>query len=141
MTKRLTKPIAFLSAVAMLMTMLLYLPSSVFSDMGLGLSANAEEITPTEPSTEDGVYQITSAAELYWFAALVNGTLDGVTQDRSANAKLINDITVNENLLRHLNMTQRAMYQTAQVKQSGRLSECQPPHTNTTAHLMEMARP
>ena len=47
MTKKLTKPIAFLSAVSMLMTMLLYLPSSVFSDIGLGLSANAAKITPT----------------------------------------------------------------------------------------------
>ena len=43
MTKKLTKPIAFLSAVAMLMTMLLYLPSSVFSDIGLGLSAGTPQ--------------------------------------------------------------------------------------------------
>ena len=97
MTKKLTKPIAFLSAVAMLMTMLLYLPSSVFSDIGLGLSANAAEITPTEPSAdESGVYQITTAAELYWFAGLVNGTLDGVTKDISASAKLINWSDVNK---------------------------------------------
>ena len=48
----------------MLMTMLLYLPSSVFSDIGLGLSANATEITPTEPSAdESGVYQIMEAGE------------------------------------------------------------------------------
>ena len=80
----------------MLMTMLLYLPSSVFSDIGLGLSANAEEITPTEPSTEDSVYQITNAAELYWYAGLVNGTLDGVSQNSSANAKLINWSDVNK---------------------------------------------
>ncbi|MGN0622661.1 MAG: hypothetical protein ACI4JA_01780, partial [Oscillospiraceae bacterium] len=94
MTKKLTKPIAFLSAVAMLMTMLLYLPGSV----GLGLTANAQQITA--PSTDaDGVYQIGTAAELYWFAGLVNGTLSDVDQNRSANAVLTENITVNEELL------------------------------------------
>ena len=42
---------------------------------------------------------ITSAAELYWFAGLVNGTLTDVTKNSSACAKLMNDITVNNNLL------------------------------------------
>lgn len=94
MTKNLTKPLAFLSAAAMLVTMLLYLPGSVFSNIGLELTANAEEITPTEPSTDaDGVYQIGTAAELYWFANAVN------SGNNSASAKLTESITVNDSLL------------------------------------------
>ena len=48
----------------------------------------------------DGVYQIKNAGNLYWFAALVNGTLtDGTAQNLSANAVLVNDITVNTGVL------------------------------------------
>ena len=50
-------------------------------------------------STKDTVYEISNAGQLYWFAGLVNGTLDGVEQNTSANAILMKDITVNENLL------------------------------------------
>ena len=62
------------------------------------------EITPTQPSSGDGTsanpYQIGTVAELYWFAALVNGTLtDGTAQKLSANAVLVNDITVNTGVL------------------------------------------
>ena len=49
--------------------------------------------------SEDVVYEISNAGQLYWFAGLVNGTLDGVEQITSANAILMKDITVNENLL------------------------------------------
>lgn len=48
---------------------------------------------------ENGVYEIGNAGQLYWFAGLVNGTLNGVEQDLSANAVLTSDITVNENVL------------------------------------------
>ena len=49
---------------------------------------------------KDGVYQIKNAGNLYWFAALVNGTLtDGTAQNLSANAVLVNDITVNTGVL------------------------------------------
>ena len=44
----------------------------------------------------DGVYEIELAGQLYWFASLVNGTLDGTAQDKFANAKLMNNIVVNE---------------------------------------------
>ncbi|WP_317336791.1 GLUG motif-containing protein, partial [uncultured Ruminococcus sp.] len=66
---------------------------------------------PREPATDDnGVYQIGTAAELYWFAGLVNGDASvcdydatdnptGTKQNKSANAVLTNDITVNSNLL------------------------------------------
>ncbi|MGN0554581.1 MAG: GLUG motif-containing protein, partial [Candidatus Fimenecus sp.] len=48
------------------------------------------------PELKDGVYQIKNYANLYWFAALVNGTLtDGTAQNTAANAVLVNDITVN----------------------------------------------
>ena len=62
------------------------------------------EITPQQPSSGDGSsanpYQIGTPEELYWFAALVNGTLtDGTNKNPSACAVLVKDITVNENLL------------------------------------------
>ncbi len=46
------------------------------------------------PELKNGAYQITNANQLYWFAALVNGKLDGVAQNKSANAVLMNDIDV-----------------------------------------------
>ena len=52
-----------------------------------------------DDSTKDIVYEISNAGQLYWFAGLVNGTLDGVEQNTSANAVLTANITVNENLL------------------------------------------
>ena len=62
------------------------------------------EITPSKPQNGDGKanspYQIGTPEELYWFAALVNGTLtDGTNKNPSACAVLVKDITVNENLL------------------------------------------
>ena len=50
-------------------------------------------------STKDTVYEISNAGQRYWFAGLVNGTLDGVKQNTSANAILTANITANENLL------------------------------------------
>ena len=60
-------------------------------------------ITPKKPSTGDGSvnspYQIGTAAELYWFAALVNGDQSvctgDVIQNTSANAVLTADISNN----------------------------------------------
>ena len=49
--------------------------------------------------SKDEVYEISNAGQLYWFAGLVNGTLDGVEQNKLANAILTTNITVNENLL------------------------------------------
>ena len=61
-------------------------------------------ITPSKPAKGDGTnsnpYQISTAAELYWFAALVNGKLtDGTVQNVAACAKLTENITVNSNVL------------------------------------------
>lgn len=52
-----------------------------------------------DDGTKDTVYEISNADQLYWFAGLVNGTLDGVEQNTLANAVLTANITVNENLL------------------------------------------
>lgn len=72
----------------------MWLPAQVWAD-----------ITPVKPSAGDGSsgnpYQIGNAAELYWFAALVNGTLtDGTAQNKKANAILTTDITVNTGVLK-----------------------------------------
>ena len=49
-----------------------------------------------EPETNSsGVYLITSGSELAWFAGLVNGTLSGVAQNRSAKAQVMRDILLN----------------------------------------------
>ena len=52
-----------------------------------------------DDSMKENVYEISNAGQLYWFAGLVNGTLDGVKQNRLANAILTANITVNKNLL------------------------------------------
>ena len=53
-----------------------------------------DDITPEEPTTDsNGVYQIGTAGELYWFANYVN------SGNTSANAVLTEDITVNRNVL------------------------------------------
>ena len=62
----------------------------------------AKDSTHYQPATLNettGNYEISNAGQLYWFAGLVNGTLDGVEQNTSANAILMEDITVNDNLL------------------------------------------
>lgn len=75
-------------------------------ELGGAQLLEATTITPTKPENGNGTaenpYQITSAAELYWFAGLVNGTLTDGTQNNSACAKLMNDITVNDNLLKNI---------------------------------------
>lgn len=63
----------------------------------------AVETTDKYDIDDDGeketVYEISNSGQLYWFAGLVNGTLDGVEQNTLANAILTANITVNENLL------------------------------------------
>ncbi|MDD3746895.1 MAG: leucine-rich repeat protein [Anaerostipes sp.] len=48
--------------------------------------------------TKEDPYQIANADNLYWFAATVNGT-DNLTQNKSACATLVKDITVNTGVL------------------------------------------
>lgn len=78
-------------------TMLLFVTTMIMPSMMW-----AKSISPTRPNgegTAENPYQIGTAAELYWFAGLVNGTLVDVEKDASANAKLMNDITVNTGVL------------------------------------------
>ena len=73
-------------------TMLLFVTTMIMPTMML-----AKSITPTPPKGEGTVenpYQISNAAELYWFARLVNGG-----GDASANAILTDNITVNTGVL------------------------------------------
>ena len=64
-----------------------------------GLCDFCGNIVPMEPKLIDEVYQISNFAELYWFAGLVNGSLDGIGQNTAANAVLTADIIINENVL------------------------------------------
>ena len=63
----------------------------------------AESITPTKPNgegTAENPYQIGTAAELYWFAGLVNGDAsvctNGIRKNNSACAVLTQNIIVNK---------------------------------------------
>ncbi|WP_301010653.1 S-layer homology domain-containing protein [Anaerotignum lactatifermentans] len=67
---------------------------------------STRSITPAKPlgnGTEENPYQITNAAELYWFAGLVNGDKsiigNSIKQNTGACAVLIENITINENVL------------------------------------------
>lgn len=78
-------------------TMLLFVTTMIMPSMML-----AKSITPTKPNgegTAEKPYQIGTAAELYWFAGLVNGTLEDVEKNASAYAILTTDITVNKGVL------------------------------------------
>ncbi|MCD7854520.1 MAG: hypothetical protein LUG66_02760 [Clostridiales bacterium] len=88
--KRIGKVIAILFSAAVIFSVGGgYIPAG-------SITAEAAEITAAEPSTdENGIYQIGTAEELYWFDGLVNGTLTDVTQNTSANAVLTADIVVN----------------------------------------------
>lgn len=67
----------------------------------------ADNSTLSKPQNGDGSadnpYQIGTAGELYWFAGLVNGDASvctgGVSQNKSANAVLTANITVNKDVL------------------------------------------
>lgn len=61
-----------------------------------GFCVYCGEIIHTEPELVNDFYQISNAGELYWFADLVNGTLEGVEKNNAANAVLVNDITINQ---------------------------------------------
>ena len=95
MTKKFQKALAFMLTVIMAMT--INLPSGTLGIFNLVKTVKAAEtITPKQPEGGDGVdnpYEITTAAELYWFAKQVN---DG---NKYINAKLMNDITVNSDVL------------------------------------------
>ena len=79
-------------------TMLLFVTTMIMPTMMLA----EESITPKRPEgegTAEKPFKISNREELYWFAGLVNGTLPGEKKNVSANAILMNDITVNEGVL------------------------------------------
>lgn len=66
----------------------------------LGVLCVGASASGAEPPQVDGVYQLDSDDDLYWFAGLVNGTLtDGTAQNKAANAVLMADITINTGVL------------------------------------------
>ncbi len=68
--------------------------------LGTGHVLAATPIQPKGTGTEENPYEISTVDELFWFAGLVNGTLtDGTVQNVAASAVLMNDITLNENVL------------------------------------------
>ena len=58
----------------------------------LPVTALAIDQAPSGSGTEESPYQISTADELFWFASLVNGTLEGVEQNTAACAVLTADI-------------------------------------------------
>ena len=99
-----TKQLSWLVATLMLVAAMV-MPSTAWADT----------ITPIKPSHGDGSkaspYQIGTAAELYWFAGLVNGDAsvcaydadtnpEGTQQNKAACAVLTANITVNSGVLK-----------------------------------------
>ena len=84
-----------------LFTMLLFVTTMIMPSMMW-----AKSITPTRPTIGDGKsepFQISNREELYWFAGLVNGKLENVDRDKSANAILTANIIVNTGVLDAVN--------------------------------------
>lgn len=76
-------------------------PKDAEAKYAVSYSINVDD-TPKGEGTPEKPYEIENKNHLYWFAALVNGTLANVAQNQSACAKLMEDITVNEDLLTKL---------------------------------------
>jgi len=72
-----------------------------FTETSNGFCAECDDVFEAATDSDgDGYYEIDNAGKLYWFAALVNGTLtDGTAQNKSANAILTKDIVVNKGVL------------------------------------------
>ncbi len=92
----------------MLLGMLVFLgmmmtPGTIRVSAGSIVPVPATLTTDTYDMDGDGVmdevYEISTSAQLYWFAGLVNGTLEGTEQNNSANAVLKMNITVNRSVL------------------------------------------
>ncbi len=120
MLKNLRKPVAFLSAAAMTLTMLLYLPVATFTSNDYGTFVNADDTTtdnngfledgsyeePTKITNDNfkdfnltssyvGYYAIENAGQLYWFADKVNNDNDNF---KEAKAVLTDNIVVNNDI-------------------------------------------
>lgn len=72
----------------------------VFNEDEKCTRCGALDTSPSMPNgegTAESPYQISTVRELLWFAGLVNGTMDGVTQNTSASAVLTKDIDFGDN--------------------------------------------
>ena len=67
--------------------------------LSCAIATAATTITPEQPEYKNGCYQISNAAELYGFAAIVNGDIN-FPYDATACGKLTKDIVVNQNVLK-----------------------------------------
>lgn len=95
MKKKITQ-LRWLAATIMLVAAMV-MPATAWAESSITYSK------PSGAGTEASPYQIGTAAELYWFAALVNGDteVEGVKDaNQSACAKLTTDITVNSAVLK-----------------------------------------
>ncbi|MGN0173351.1 MAG: hypothetical protein ACI39F_02825, partial [Acutalibacteraceae bacterium] len=106
MTRKLKRPLAFLLSLTMIMTMFM----NITSVMTVSAETTTNPMTPLAPAkgtgTSDAPYEISTAAQLYWFAGLVNGDAsvcdydetnkpNGTQQNTAACAKLTANIVVN----------------------------------------------
>ena len=65
-----------------------------------GFCTNCGAYQPAVFNETNNCYEISNTGQLYWFAGLVNGTLENVTQNRSANAVITANIVVNTGVLK-----------------------------------------
>lgn len=78
-------------------------PKDAEAEDAVSYSINVDD-KPEGSGKPENPYEIATAGNLYWFAALVNANLSGYDPDQqSACAKLTADITVNEDLLTKIN--------------------------------------
>ena len=68
------------------------LAAQTFDENGFGTDDGGNTIYQPATLNGDNAYEIGNAGQLFWFAGLVNGTLDGVAQNKAANAVLTTDI-------------------------------------------------
>ena len=74
--------------------------SSISSSSSETYNFSLVKITPTKPEKDNDCYQIGTVEELFGFAAIVNGT-DSMERDSAACGRLIEDITINSDLLKN----------------------------------------
>ncbi|MDD3184388.1 MAG: leucine-rich repeat protein [Anaerostipes sp.] len=89
--------LSFILALCMVVTMTV-MPVSATEKTTKG-NTTGNLVQPLKgDGTKEDPYQIANADNLYWFAATVNGT-DNLNKNESACATLVNDITVNTEVL------------------------------------------
>lgn len=92
----------FISVLLTALMLVGMIPVYAFADDGIILTPatlTTDKYDVTGDGAKDSVYEIGNASQLYWFAALVNGTLPNELKNPRANAVLTNDITVNSKVI------------------------------------------